>query len=91
MPDSARTTRSSQAQVKVNTKQAADDLSDTVVQWGKAVGLFLVIMYGLTIGYDQAAWFFGLPQASPTEVGGVLLVTRIVVSEVKRIVSIFRT
>ena len=79
-----------QSQVKVNTKQTADDLTDKVFEWLGAVGLFLLMLYGITVGYDQAAWFFGLPQASPLEVGGALLFFRMVAQEIRYLYKILR-
>ena len=81
---------SRQTQVKINQNQAADDAADAVMQFLKHVFMFLVTMYALTIGYDQAAWFFGLPQASPLEVGGALLFLRVVADEVTNLVQRFR-
>ena len=83
------TSRTAQ-QLRVNQKQAADDAADIVMTVVKHVFMFLVTMYALTIGYDQAAWFFGLPQASPLEVGGALLFLRVLADEVTNFVRRFR-
>jgi hypothetical protein len=73
-------------QVKVDPRHTADDAADTVLEWVKVALLFL-LMYALTIGYNQAAWFFGLPQASLTEVGRLRLFIRRVEFEVRRILK----
>lgn len=84
------TSRPSSPQVKVDSKKTADDAADVVMQFLKHVFMFLVTMYALTFGYDQAAWFFHLPQANPLEVGGALLFLRVLADEVSNFVHRFR-
>jgi hypothetical protein len=69
--------------VKVDPKQTCEDAADKVLNWVGVAFLFILMMYGLTFGYDQAAPLFGLPQAAPLEVGGLLLSVRLVVHEVR--------
>jgi hypothetical protein len=69
--------------VKVDPKQTCEDAADKVLDWVGVAFLFILMMYGLTFGFDQAAPLFGLPQASPLEVGGLLLSVRLVVHEVR--------
>jgi hypothetical protein len=67
----------------VDPKQTCEDAADKVLDWVGVAFLFILMMYGLTFGFDQAAPLFGLPQASPLEVGGLLLSVRLVVHEVR--------
>jgi hypothetical protein len=67
----------------VDPKQTCEDAADKVLDWVGVAFLFILMMYGLTFGYDQAAPLFGLPQASPLEVGRLLLSVRLVVHEVR--------
>lgn len=81
------TSRQPSPQVKVNTKQAAEETSDKLLDYLTYIGLFVLVVYGLTIGYDQAAPFFGLPHADPTVFGGALLFVRLVVHEIRTLIS----